>query len=162
MSRESGEHSLSILLVLSLWALEFWRSFMEVLRGRLCILLSILLRNQREGRRKCEVLFQHNDAIVVPDLQGTWETCGSGIQFCRAWQQCWWDVQRWPPSCSPLQAPARRRLAPPPGKVRTKMKGREGQVWWDNTTTHHIRYSFRDTPEQQQLWGKDRLHKKIN
>lgn len=44
MSRESGEHSLSMLLVLSLWALEFCLSFMEVLRGRLCSRFSILLR----------------------------------------------------------------------------------------------------------------------
>lgn len=43
MSRESGEHSLSMLLVLSLWALEFCLSFMDVLRGRLCSLFSILL-----------------------------------------------------------------------------------------------------------------------
>lgn len=56
MSRESGEHSLSILLVLSLWALEFCRSFMEVLRGRLCILLSILLWNQWEGRQMWSII----------------------------------------------------------------------------------------------------------
>lgn len=43
MRRESGEHSLSMLLVLSLWALEFCLSFMEVLRGRLCNRFSILL-----------------------------------------------------------------------------------------------------------------------
>lgn len=51
MSRESGEHSLSMLLVLSLWALEFCLSFMEVLRGRLCSLFSILLRKGRQTSR---------------------------------------------------------------------------------------------------------------
>lgn len=50
MSRESGEHSLSMLLVLSLWALEFCLSFMEVLRGRLCSLFSTLLRTRRNTR----------------------------------------------------------------------------------------------------------------
>lgn len=50
MSRESGEHSLSMLLVLSLWALEFCLSFMEVLRGRLCSLFSILLKKGRKTR----------------------------------------------------------------------------------------------------------------
>lgn len=50
MSRESGEHSLSMLLVLSLWALEFCRSFMEVLRGRLCSLFSTLLRTRGDTR----------------------------------------------------------------------------------------------------------------
>lgn len=47
MSLESGEHSDSMLLVLSLWALEFCLSFMEVLRGRLCSLFSTLLRRQQ-------------------------------------------------------------------------------------------------------------------
>ncbi len=50
MSRESGEHSLSMLLVLSLWALEFCLSFMEVLRGRLCSLFSTLLRKEQNTR----------------------------------------------------------------------------------------------------------------
>lgn len=50
MRRESGEHSLSILLVLSLWALEFCLSFIEVLRGRLCSLFSILLRMEQNTR----------------------------------------------------------------------------------------------------------------
>lgn len=50
MRRESGEHSLSILLVLSLWALEFCLSFMEVLRARLCSLFSTLLRMEHNTR----------------------------------------------------------------------------------------------------------------
>lgn len=40
-----------MLLVLSLWALEFCLSFMEVLRGRLCSLFSILLWNEWEWRQ---------------------------------------------------------------------------------------------------------------
>jgi len=53
ISRESGEHSLSMLLVLSLWALEFCLSFMEVLRGRLCSLFSTLLgRSQKHKELK--------------------------------------------------------------------------------------------------------------
>lgn len=52
MSRESGEHSLSMLLVLSLWALEFCLSFMEVLRGRLCSLFSILLTKEQKKKKK--------------------------------------------------------------------------------------------------------------
>lgn len=50
MSRDSGEHSLSMLLVLSFWALEFCLSFMEVLRVRLWSLFSILLRRQIKKR----------------------------------------------------------------------------------------------------------------
>lgn len=58
MSRESGEHSLSMLLVLSLWALEFCLSFMEVLRGRLCSLFSILLTKGQKKKKKAEKLKQ--------------------------------------------------------------------------------------------------------
>ena len=56
MSLESGEHSLSMLLVLSLWALEFCLSFMEVLRGRLCSLFSTLLRTR--GDTRCSSTWQ--------------------------------------------------------------------------------------------------------
>lgn len=132
MSRESGEHSLSMLLVLSLWAFEFCLSFMEVLRGRLCSLLSILLWNKWEGRQRWCIIKGIMTVSLLHgsrcrDLQSTWETYGFGIQSCRAWRQCWLDVQHWHPSCSPLQALGRCHLAPPPEpqKVRGKMNRRD-------------------------------------
>lgn len=50
MSLDSGEVSLSMLLVRSLWALEFCLSFMDVLRGRRWSLLSALLASQQGER----------------------------------------------------------------------------------------------------------------
>lgn len=129
MTRESGEHSLSMLLVRSLWALEFCLSFMEVLRGRLCSLLSILL--WREGRQiwsnSCQNIMTVSrlHGSRCGDLQSTWETYGFGIQSCRALQQCWLDVQCWHHSCLPPRALAHSLQAPPPEpqKVRAKMDG---------------------------------------
>lgn len=102
MSRESGEHSLSMLLVLSLWALEFCRSFMEVLRGRLCSLFSILLKKRQKKKKAAQNMWQtlkqlsyrldHKTQSCVrvsrcAVLLRTSETYGSGIPFCRACQQ---------------------------------------------------------------------------
>ena len=43
-SLDSSEHSLSMLMLRSLWVREFCRSFMEVQRARRCIRLSTLLQ----------------------------------------------------------------------------------------------------------------------
>lgn len=79
MSRESGEHSLSMLLVLSLWALEFCLSFMEVLRGRLCNRFSILLRKGQK-MKSSEYTNKHNQ----PD---------SNFNFTQAVEETHVDIQ---------------------------------------------------------------------
>lgn len=166
MSRESGEHSLSMLLVLSLWALEFCLSFMEVLRGRLCILFSILLRREcaRElkihdrhsrgpqerdpGVNKTLHVFMNMDNITwlcvhvsrCSDEWFTLETCGFETLSCRACQRCWSSVQCWHPSCSPPPALAHCHLSLAPetkrGGGKVEPNGLEGDSAGVYRTTH--------------------------
>lgn len=117
ISRESGEHSLSMLLVLSLCALEFCLSFMEVLRGRLCSLFSTLLKRTRtttcskytnagagskanyKSRQKCNKFIGyrtwHNENYLVC----LFYRCSDYSDQQRTWETCGFGT----PSCRACQ-----------------------------------------------------------
>lgn len=63
-----------MLLVLSLWALEFCLSFIEVLRGRLWSLFSILLRREQKKNRSGEIEAKKKFTIYEPlrSISGEW------------------------------------------------------------------------------------------
>lgn len=93
ISRESGEHSLSMLLVRSLWAFEFCRSFIEVLRGRLCSRFSTLLRiwNKHSKCQRMPVKIKEQRQIQS-DMQDQQKLVSAGVGSAVYLGDMWfWD-----------------------------------------------------------------------